>query len=113
MYDSVTDFSALRGYLATVATGLGIGLESCTLDIDTPVSAYLAVDHKAAAYPDRDVALLWDERHGWSLAVETHSGEDLIVLADLDTDEVAPPAERVVAFVEQLCPANPALSGVA
>jgi hypothetical protein len=107
MNDSVTDFSALRGYLATVATGLGVGLESCTIDIDAPVSAYLAVDHKAAAYPDRDVALLWDEVGGWSLAVETHSGEDLIVLADLGADEVAPPAERVVAFVDQHCPALP------
>jgi hypothetical protein len=34
----------LRSYLAIVATALGVGLESCTLDIDTPVSAYLAVD---------------------------------------------------------------------
>jgi hypothetical protein len=105
--DPVTDLSALRAYLATVASGLGIGLESCTLDADAPVSAYLAVDHKVAAYPDRDVALLWDERGGWSLAVETHSGEDLIVLADLGADDVAPPAERVVAFVELHCPALP------
>ncbi|HEY4460536.1 MAG TPA: DUF6292 family protein [Pseudonocardiaceae bacterium] len=112
MNDSVTDSAALRGYLATVASGLGIGLESCTIDIDAPMSAYLAMDHKVAAYPDRDVALLWDERGGWSLAVETHSGEDLIVLADLHADEVRPPAERVVAFVEQHCPANPTLSSV-
>ena len=93
----------LRGYLAVIAAALGVGLESCTLDIDVPVSAYLAVDQKAVAFPDRDVALLWDERHGWSFAVETHSGEDLIVVAYLDTDTVVPPADLVVRFVEELC----------
>lgn len=93
----------LRGYLAIVAAELGVGLESCTVDVDLPVSAYLALDQRVAAFPERDVALLWDERHGWSLAVETHSGEDLIVLAYLDADTVAPSAELVVRFVEEIC----------
>ncbi|HEY4021502.1 MAG TPA: DUF6292 family protein [Pseudonocardiaceae bacterium] len=94
---------ALRGYFAIVAAALGIGLESCTLDTDSPASAYLAVDQKAAAFPERDVAVLWDQRHGWSVAVETHSGEDLIVLAYLDTDTVVPPADLVAGFVEAIC----------
>ncbi len=94
---------ALRGYLATVANALGIGMESCALDIDTPVSAYLAVDHKVLAFPDRDVAVLWDEERGWSVAMETHSGEDLILLAGLGGDTVAPPAEIVARFVEDVC----------
>ena len=113
MNDSVPDFARLRGYLATVASGLDVGLESCTLDIDAPVSAYLAVDHKVPAYPERDVALLWDERGGWSIAVETHSGEDLIVLAAMDTAEVAPPAEQVAEFVAQHCVARRGLPSVA
>lgn len=102
---SETDFfsRALRGYFAIVAAALGIGLESCTLDIDTPVSAYLAVDQKSAAFPEREVAVLWDERHGWSVAVETHSGEDLIVLAYLDADTVVPPADLVARFVKEIC----------
>jgi hypothetical protein len=94
---------ALRGYLAIVATALGIGLESCTLDIDTPVSAYLAVDHRTDSLPERDLALLWEEHHGWSIAAETHSGEDLIVLGYLATDTVVPPVELVVRFVEEFC----------
>ncbi|HJP72680.1 MAG TPA: DUF6292 family protein [Pseudonocardiaceae bacterium] len=93
----------LRGYLAIVAAELGVGLESCTVDVDLPVSAYLALDQRVLAFPERDVALLWDERHGWSFAVETHSGEDLIVLAYLKADTVAPPAELVVRFVAELC----------
>lgn len=113
MNDSGTDVTALRGYLLTVASGLGVGLESCTLDVDAPVSAYLALDHKVAAYPERDVALLWNERGGWSIAVETHSGEDLIVVADLGTDDVAPPADQVGAFVQQHCADRSRLSNVA
>ena len=94
---------ALRGYLALVATELGIGLESCTLDIDTPVSAYLAMDHRTDAAPERDLALLWDEHHGWSIAAETHTGEDLMVLGYLATDTVVPPVELIVRFVEEFC----------
>jgi len=71
---------ALLDYLDDVTAELGIGLESCTLDHDTPLSAYVALDTRLPHYPDRDVALLWDEERGWAAAIETHSGEDLIVL---------------------------------
>ena len=86
---------ALWAYLRAVAERLGVGIESCTVDIDPPASAYLAVDGHAPNHPGRDLALLWDERHGWSAAVET-PGEDLRVLGYLgglravaDPDEVA------------------------
>jgi anti-anti-sigma factor len=59
------------------------------------VSAYLAVDQRLPQYPTRDAALLWDEQHGWCLAVESHSTEDLLVQAYLGVDIV--PAPRVVA----------------
>ncbi len=100
---SDTFLRTLRGYLASVGAALGVGLESCALDIDTPVSAYLALDHKVAALPDRDVALLWDEQHGWSLAAETRSGEDMVILSWMDADTVTPPADLVVRFVEEFC----------
>ena len=88
----------LWSYLADVTRALGIGLESCTVDHDTPVSAYVALDGHLPAYPDRDVALLWDEIHGWAAAIETHSGEDLIVIRYLGGPSVAPPASRVAEF---------------
>lgn len=88
----------LWNYLADVTGALGIGLESCTVDHDTPVSAYVALDGRLPAYPDRDVALLWDEIRGWAAAVETHSGEDLIVIRYLGGPSVAPPASRVAEF---------------
>jgi hypothetical protein len=93
---------ALLGYLRDVTAELGIGLESCTLDHDTPVSAYVALDTRLPHYPGRDVALLWDEERGWAAAVETHSGEDLIVLRYLGGPTVVPSPRRVARFVTAL-----------
>ncbi|HEX3593118.1 MAG TPA: DUF6292 family protein [Pseudonocardiaceae bacterium] len=89
----------LRGYVALVAAALAVGLESCATDPYSPASAYIALDVRLSRYPKRDVALLWDERQGWSVCVETHSGEDLIVVAYLGRDLLAPPA-TVQMFVE-------------
>ena len=93
---------AVLEYLRDVTAELGIGLESCTLDHDRPVSAYVALDTRLPHYPDRDVALLWDEERGWAAAIETHSGEDLIVLRHLGGPAVAPPPRRVARFVTAL-----------
>ncbi|WP_290056543.1 DUF6292 family protein [Amycolatopsis solani] len=95
-------FVALTTYLADVTDALGIGLESCTVDHDAPVSAYVALDGHLPAHPGRDIALLWDERHGWAVAAETHSGEDLIVVRHLGGATVAPSPARVARFVEAL-----------
>ncbi|GAB3721965.1 hypothetical protein GCM10027598_36260 [Amycolatopsis oliviviridis] len=57
-----------------------VGLESRTVDNDSPVSAYVALDHRLPSHPDRDRALPWDEAHGWAIAIETHSGEDLVII---------------------------------
>ena len=91
--------AALRDYLRAVSAELGIGLESCTIDLDMPRSAYIALDWRLDRFPDRDLALLWDERHGWSVAIETHSSEDLIVLSYLGGDTVAPSPRTVARFV--------------
>ncbi len=93
---------AVWGYLAEVTGALGVGLESCTVDNDSPVSAYVALDEQLPGHPGRDVALLWDEIHGWSVAIETHSGEDLIVLRYLGGQTVVPPPARVARFVAAL-----------
>jgi hypothetical protein len=94
--------AALRDYLADVTTALGIGLESCTVDLDIPVSAYIALDDHLPGYPGRDLALLWDEVHGWSAAIETHSAEDLIVIRYLGGTTITPPPAQVARFVAAL-----------
>jgi hypothetical protein len=95
-------FTALRAHLADVTAALGVGLESCTVDHDTPVSAYVALDDRLPGYPGRDIALLWDEVNGWAAAIETHCGEDLIVLRYLGGPTVVPSPEHVARFVRAL-----------
>ena len=90
--------SGLTGYVAAVSAAVGVGEESCTVDLDAPASAYIALDLRLPRHPGRDTALLWDERHGWAFAMETHSGEDLLVLAYLGVERVPAPA-RVHGFV--------------
>ncbi|WP_433261985.1 DUF6292 family protein [Actinosynnema sp. CS-041913] len=85
----------LRGYVQLVTAELGLSGECSYVQGDRPATAYLALDGRLPGFPERDVALLWDEREGWSAAVETHSGEDLIVQAHLRGDVLPPP--RVVA----------------
>ncbi|WIV62202.1 DUF6292 family protein [Amycolatopsis nalaikhensis] len=88
----------LTGYLAAVSAAVGVGEESCTVDLDDPASAYVALDLRLPRHPGRDMALLWNERHGWAFAMETHSGEDLLVLAYLG-GELVPVPLRVGRFV--------------
>lgn len=94
--------AVLHAYLADVTKALGIGLESCTVDHDTPVCAYVALDGHLPGYPGRDVALLWDEVHGWSAAIETHSGEDLIVIRYFGGTSITPAPAHVARFVAAL-----------
>jgi hypothetical protein len=98
-------------YLAAVARRLGIGPESVAIDHDTPVAGYLALDTRLPSHPARDVALLWDERHGWCAAVETHSGEDLLVLAHLGGDTVLPAPSAVARFLDGLTRRVPRFPG--
>jgi hypothetical protein len=73
----------LRRYLTLVAQLVGAGAEACSIQFDSPIGAYIAVDQRLSGFPRRDVALLWDEAYGWALAIETHSGADLMVLGYL------------------------------
>jgi len=106
--DDDTFDRGLRAYVTAVAHALGVGAESITVAATAPASAYLALDGTLPAFPDRELALLWDERHGWSAAVETHSGEDLLVLSHLGPAHGAVPAPHVlVRFVAGLRAGRP------
>ncbi|WP_410599700.1 DUF6292 family protein [Amycolatopsis sp. lyj-90] len=90
------------GYLAEVTAALRIGLESCTVDHDRPVSAYVALDERLPHYPGSDVALLWDEIHGWAAAIENHCSEDLTVLRYLGGNTATPAPAQVARFIAAL-----------
>jgi hypothetical protein len=102
------DDSVVRGlhrYVHLVSQALGIHGECWYVQADGPASAYIALDGRLRRFPDRDVALLWDENQGWSAAIETHSGEDLLVVAYLGKD-LLPPPETVAAWTRRLFEAD-------
>ena len=92
---------ALRRYVRLVSEALGLHGESSYVQADESVTAYIALDRRLDRFPERDLALLWDEDHGWSAAIETHSGEDLLVIAYFGRDRVPPPA-AVAAWADEL-----------
>jgi hypothetical protein len=89
----------LRQYLLAVAGKLEAPAWFC--EVEVPASAYLALERRLARFPDHETALLWDERDGWSAAVESPTGEDVVVLAYLG-DDVLPAPQAVVKFVGDL-----------
>ncbi|MEA5367031.1 DUF6292 family protein [Amycolatopsis sp., V23-08] len=103
-----TEFSferRLRGYLGAVARAVGVGPESCTIDLDTPVSAYVALDWRLGRFPGHDLALVWDEAHGWAAALED-TGREAVVLAYLG-GEVLPEPRAVVRFLAAVRAGDP------
>lgn len=98
---------ALHAYVTRVATGLGLGPESWFCEFTDVRAAYLALAGRLPEAPDRDAALVWDDRLGWSVAIETGSAEDLLVLAWFGADPLPAP-EDVVAFVKHLLNGQPA-----
>jgi Family of unknown function (DUF6292) len=90
----------VRSYVESVAHELGVGLESAVIDPASPASAYLALDLRL---PDNDcdLALLWDERRGWSMVAETNSAPELRTLSRLRGEVVASP-QAVAGFVHDL-----------
>lgn len=98
----------LRRYVASVAAELAIGPDVCSVEAtQRPMNAYLALAQRIPRHPDRDVALVWDQGHGWAVVLETtprewpSSWEDLIPLSYLGGD-LLPAPSVVVGFVTAL-----------
>ena len=88
----------LRHYTAQTAAAVGAGPEAAWSEWSDMPSAYIALDHRLPAHPDRDVSLIWAAERGWAVAVETGCGEDLLITASLGGD-VLPLPDTVAAFV--------------
>jgi len=101
--DVDVDSSAARGlheYVRCVAAALGLRGESWLVQLESPANVYLALDERLSAFPDGDVAVTWDEEHGWALGVESNPGAELLVLGYLG-DDVLPAPEVVAAAVRR------------
>ncbi|MEJ2852965.1 MULTISPECIES: DUF6292 family protein [unclassified Saccharothrix] len=95
----------LRRYVERIGDALDLSGESWCCDAGPPATAYLALEGRLPSRPDRDVALVWDERQGWSVAVETGCGEDLLVVAGLPG--LVPRPEVVARFAARLLRGQP------
>ncbi|PSL55737.1 hypothetical protein B0I31_10428 [Saccharothrix carnea] len=88
-----TPTGGLRRYLRAVAVELGLAGQCWRADPGPPVTAYLAVDGNLPTFPDRDLALLWDEEYGWAAAVRTAPTDSPVVLTYCGGDVLpAPPS---------------------
>lgn len=93
-FDFDFDDSFVRGlslYVRLVTEALGLHGDSWFVEAQRPVNAYVALDGQLPDFPDHDVALLWDEQSGWSAAIESTSGSNLVVVARLEQDRLPPP----------------------
>lgn len=90
-----TDELVARGladYVLAVADALHVGTEATDSEVTDTVTGYIALGARSAAWPNRDLMLVWNERVGWALAVETPPAEDDVVLAYLGEELVAEPS---------------------
>ncbi|WP_106181348.1 DUF6292 family protein [Prauserella shujinwangii] len=88
----------LRRYVELVAEELRMPPAFC-VDVDDRATVYFALEQRVPRYPDRDLALLWDEENGWAIGVESGCGEDIIVLTYLGEDLLPSPG-LVARFVD-------------
>jgi hypothetical protein len=91
----------LQRYVRLVTWSVGLRGECSYVQVDDVAHAYIALDGTLPSFPDHDVALLWDEAHGWSAAVEHRSGGEPRVVARL-AGNVLPSPEAVAAWVRRL-----------
>lgn len=89
----------LRRYVAEVASALGVGPDSCTVNVNSPATVHLALNVTLPRYPGRNVALVWHERTGW-FAVAA-AGATANVIAYRGGDLLPYPAD-VTSFVAAL-----------
>ncbi len=95
--DSLTARGLTR-YVDSVAAALAMPRHAVHHEVSELSSAYLALHRRSPVFPELDLMLLWDERHGWSVALETAPADDPVVLAYLGGDVLAE-ADEVHRFV--------------
>jgi hypothetical protein len=90
--------TALRDYVHAVAVAAGVPADGVTCEVTDTATAYLPLGRRSASHPDHDLMLVWGERRGWAVLLETPPGQPAIALGAMGGDAVAAPAE-VARFV--------------
>jgi hypothetical protein len=89
---------ALTRYVRAVADAVGVSREGTTHEVTDTATAYLALPQRGLDRLDSDLMLVWAERHGWSISLETGPAETSVVVSRL-TGDTAPSPAMVAAFV--------------
>jgi hypothetical protein len=92
---------ALRRYARLVERALGLGMDGHCVQMEPMASIYLPLHDRLARFPDHDVALIWDEQHGWAVGVEDPVGADIAMVAYLTADLLPEPL-AIARFVDQV-----------
>ncbi|WP_199730277.1 DUF6292 family protein [Amycolatopsis panacis] len=90
--------TALAGYVRQVAEQVGVPLDAVTHEVTDTATAYLGLTSGTADRPHRDLMLVWDERLGWSVAIEPRGNDQPPEICHL-RDHIAPPPGTVAQFV--------------
>ena len=94
----------LAGYVRAVAAAVGVPTEGTGYEVSDTATAYLGLSDRWAG---RDLMLVWSERHGWSIAVETQPTEPSVVVAHLGGGDPVPEPAVVGRFVADVEAGSP------
>jgi uncharacterized protein DUF6292 len=92
----------LAGYVRAIAGALGLPEEGTSFEISDTATAYVALARHSGRHPGRDLMLVWSERTGWAVAVETDPGTPSAVIAYFGGQDPVPEAYAVAAFVDDV-----------
>jgi len=97
----------LSGYLRAVAGAVGESAAGTSCEVSDTATAYIGL----TARGPRDLMLVWSERDGWAVHVETDPTESPIVVSRLGGDDPAPPPWVVSRFVSDTLADAPSQPG--
>ncbi|PPK66078.1 DUF6292 family protein [Actinokineospora auranticolor] len=93
--------TALAVYVRQVAERIGVPSDAVTHEVTDTATAYIGLTARVAALPLRDLMLVWDERLGWSIAIEPCGNDQPPVICHLGA-EIAPAPASVARFVSDV-----------
>ncbi|USX54804.1 DUF6292 family protein [Lentzea sp. HUAS12] len=91
-FDSDDTARRLRRYVDDVLDAAGLSGYGYLDHVDGSWNAYVAVDGRVPGFPDHDVALLWAQDDGWSVAAENPADGSLVVIDRLAGPRQSPAA---------------------
>jgi hypothetical protein len=97
----------LTGYLRAVASAVGESASGTSCEVSDTATAYIGLTRRRPL-SGRDLMLVWSERDGWAVLVETDPAEPSIVVSRLGGDDPAPPPWVVARFVSDTLTSAPA-----